>query len=935
MAINPATGIDDGLDMYGKKKQQPGMLGDGSTGSTVPTVDPNNSNGVVQLSNAATSGAAVAAPAPAQPTVAPVTDTTKGNEDVLKTAQTSVLNQPSTTALQSQTQGAVSNWLANPMGGFDPVKNKQQQLEKANTDWANSFEAMKRQYGNVGGSGLVQKNMLGNMLQHNVDQADLESKLDTDNYNKYVEAMGKSVGAAQTQNKSDADLYSQYLANLGNVRGMAEGERAQTTTTADTAAEIQAKKDLTALGYSNDVQKMAIANGYDLAKLDKIYGQDMAKMIAQNNWQAVQNSDELANRLAITNANIASNEAIESDKTKGYTDPKTGKHVMGSAELAQQGLTLDEARLKGYTDPNTGEHIMGSLEVATKSLGLQADTVEQARKELEGYIDPITGKRIAGKIENMSDAQAQAAKEAFGWTDQETGTHYNGSIANSAMMAAIAKNADDRGHDTLYGYTDPQTNQYIKGSAEIAAETFGLASKTLEDQQKELFGYPGKDGNWVTGKIETMSNADKQAAQKLYGFVSPITGDKVYGELELQKYNTDKSASTQEFLQQQRLETEVTMQTAGFTQEQTMANINAGIAEAKANFDEQRAEQLQTFADKLKYKNDNIAYGREIAIKNIDADIAKNVQNNEFDHAKQLQQFKINEEAREFDATNAINAAELQLKQKGFTSEQIQAAVAAGAADPSSLTKFLASAGISTTPPDPLAAQKAAKEKSDLMMYQYSLTHPDAIVYKIPGKAGEFTKDQLEEIKPILDKNQIAGITSGISNSSLKTYNDFVNQSLYNEKIGQSATSKLASANPSDLQGADKEGHPMHNDYVKALEVSSEFKNTSTRAGGSGLWENHTDKFANAVPTIGTSFKGEGGKLYIATSGISEDKNDGNGTEYFYALDPATGNTMKITASDGGGYTTWQQALTKIVESNAIDPTGLAAGGSLTTNWDL
>ena len=117
---------------------------------------------------------------------------------------------------------------------------------------------------------------------------------------------------------------------------------------------------------------------------------------------------------------------------------------------------------------------------------------------------------------------------------------------------------------------------------------------------------------------------------------------------------------------------------------------------------------------------------------------------------------------------------------------------------------------------------------------------------------------------------------------------------------------------PSDLQGADQEGNANYGLYQDALKVAPAWTNASKREGGSGLWENHTDKFANGVPSIGAGFKGEGGKLYIATSGISEDKNDDNGTEYFYALDPATGNTMKISAANGGGYTTWQKALQSV-----------------------
>ncbi len=198
--------------------------------ATVPQQNSSDPNATVQLSPAALSGAA-----------AP--DTNAGNTTVLARAQNDVLTQPQTSDLQNATTRQAMNWVNNPMGDFDPNKTKQAQLEKAHNDWANAYESARQQYGNVSGSGLLQKNMLENALKHNVDQQALESQIDTDNYNKYVDSLGRAIGTAQSVNKSNEDIFSQRLGNLSTVRGMAEGERSQTSGQEFTASEAQKTRD--------------------------------------------------------------------------------------------------------------------------------------------------------------------------------------------------------------------------------------------------------------------------------------------------------------------------------------------------------------------------------------------------------------------------------------------------------------------------------------------------------------------------------------------------------------------------------------------------------------------------------------------------------------------------------------------------------------------
>lgn len=281
--------------------------------STLQTQDPNNPNANVGLSKEAMAGNAnwnTNTTVPANPNApadqnlsvsgtGPLTaqnppstqdlnnqntiwDTTTGNTSVLEKAQRDVLNQPGTSALQDATTKQAMNWVNNPMGDFDPAKTKQAALEKSNADWANVFESQRQQYGNVSGSGLLQKNMLQNALQHNVDQQAYEGQLDTENYNRYVDSLGKSIGTAQSVNQGNENIFSQRLGNLGTVRGMAEGERNQTT-------GFQENVALTNLGFDHATQLAAQQHGFDLEKMNTQYGHDIAMLMANQDWQGAQN----------------------------------------------------------------------------------------------------------------------------------------------------------------------------------------------------------------------------------------------------------------------------------------------------------------------------------------------------------------------------------------------------------------------------------------------------------------------------------------------------------------------------------------------------------------------------------------------------------------------------------------------------------------------
>lgn len=244
--IDPATGLP-------RKK----------TTSTprLPTQDPNDSGATVQLSAEAMAGNAA-------PQVAATPEgTAQGNTDVLASAQNMVLNQPGQSPLnQTYTQQA-QNFAANPFGQWDPNKNKTAVMDKAQNDWANTYEAMRQKYGNVSGSGLLQQNMLQNALQHDVDMADLERATNQADYDTYLKGMQAGINTGKDVEESNQNIFSQRLGNLGTVRGMAEGERAQVT------------------GFDQQTQLNAQNFGYDLAKMDRVFGHEDATLLANMNHE--------------------------------------------------------------------------------------------------------------------------------------------------------------------------------------------------------------------------------------------------------------------------------------------------------------------------------------------------------------------------------------------------------------------------------------------------------------------------------------------------------------------------------------------------------------------------------------------------------------------------------------------------------------------------
>jgi hypothetical protein len=381
-----------------------------------PTTNSADPNAIVKLSPEALKGAAATPPAKTSTGF----DTTQANTDVLGSAQQGALGKGTApSSLQTTVTNQAQKFAANPLGTFDPAAYKQSQLEKADTDWAKGFEGLQQEYGNVSGSGLLQKNLLTNALQHNVDQRTLDQQLEKENYDKYLEGMQAGITTGQSVNKTNEDIFSQRLGNLSNVRGMAEPERAQTA------------------GFGQDIQKMAIAQGYDLAKLDKVFGSEMAQMIAASNldtaskttlmnlqdqidtgrllktqdFEAIQNDIARQHQIALQKGDQAGAQALET--LRGQIDAKAqeAQNMYNSAERVatqswQTGERISEQDFQAATN-----YFNQAQENARQLSDLEG---EKIITEMKGKLDLQMQTQEMGQQEKMAFIGAQIAEAAAG-----------------------------------------------------------------------------------------------------------------------------------------------------------------------------------------------------------------------------------------------------------------------------------------------------------------------------------------------------------------------------------------------------------------------------------------------------------------------------------------------------------------------------------------
>lgn len=411
--------------------------------SQLPQLQPNAQNSTISLSPDAMMGRAQPGYQPFG--AGPMPTSSVPTPQALSEQARSMAATPSTTqGLQQATTKATEQFVKNPMGDYDPTKVKQAGLEKANADWASGFEGLRQQFGSQSGSGLLQKEMLGNVLQHNVDQAKLGADYDQANFDRYLNAVTQSINAGNQTALSAEDILGKRLSSMATAKGMGEPE-AQRAFQAEQAGLDRAQQILV---QSNDITGQKDLRELQ-AKLDK------GQLLLQQDFEGAQSALDRAQQLAIQSNDVQAQKDISTLRSKLDIEANAASQKLQAA--------LDEARAKN--DLGRQKELLGiQLDGEIKKMQ-QTFTQEQIIANLKVTADKA--------LKNMDIAAAQAAQQKQLELDWQK-------AANEKEIATMELQLKEKGFDfeqyknqyntmlnmVQQGFASPESlNQFVNGVA--------------------------------------------------------------------------------------------------------------------------------------------------------------------------------------------------------------------------------------------------------------------------------------------------------------------------------------------------------------------------------------------------------------------------------------------------------------------------------------
>lgn len=321
-----------------------------------------------------------------------------------------------------------------------------------------------------------------------IGRADLTGKLAEDQLQRQQDAAKDvyTLGTAQNNWQANFDEDKRRYQNDQNWMGF---EKAAAVGDYGTAAGLYNQ----ATGKTLDTSQMAAYRDYllkgwnqqttlgDLEIDAKTYGLTSAKM--KDAIEAINSGADLAT-INSTYGLSLDQQAFDGMREK-YSTMLTGAQLANKASQGQ----LDS--LYGYTDPATGKKVMGSLEIAAGAFGLQGKTLEMQEKEMFGYTDPATGRQVVGRMEIMNNEDRRAAESLYGYDETRpdgTVVHHAGTLQLQADQVAIQQQGLDMQSARFYGYTDPRTGQHVMGEADIAQGNYQLLADQAKTQKDSTAG---------------------------------------------------------------------------------------------------------------------------------------------------------------------------------------------------------------------------------------------------------------------------------------------------------------------------------------------------------------------------------------------------------------------------------------------------------------
>jgi hypothetical protein len=747
-------------------------------------VNPNSQNTLTKLSSEAMPGSGGTGPTAG---TVPMPDTVSGNNAVLGKAQQSVLQQPQTSPLQQATTAQAMNWIQNPSGEYDPQRVKQATLESNKQANSDSMEAMRRQYGSLSGSGLFQKEMLDNAIRSNVQQSQLGADLDRQNYDIYVDSLGRSSANAQAVNQQNENIFSQQIGNAATVRGMGEGERSQGQGQKNTLEQMATQQGYTKenlaqqqantvalqkLGFDQNAQQAATEFGYDLTKLKTAQDFTAIQQDVQNKIAlAMQNNDSVnAQKLETLRGQITSAQQMQQqenaiklqklgfDQTTqtlaqqfGYdlTKLKTVNDFTAAQEdiknklaVSMQGTDIkaqqDLTTLKGKIDA-AAQQAQQKNAIELMNLGYEQDVQKLATQQ--GYdlvkLDKTFGNDIT-KLITATNLDTQSKSSLMELQDQLD----SGKLLTQQNFTAI-QNDLDRQLDLAKQSNEAKTAEnltILKGQIDSAAQA---AQNEFSDAQRIA------TQSWQTG--ENISEQDFEKAKMYYDWAQ-------------KQAEQTNNIDAQKVIEQMRMSTELSMQMNGMDHDTRMAFLKSQLAESAASGEFGRQKSLMTLAYTQDLNKMATEQGYDVAKIAMQGQIETALQEGNFDHAEAMQNTLLTEQAKQASLNRGVQTLELMLQQKGIDLnaqnaewDRLKAGVEAGTVKPDVLRSFLEETattnGLKIEAPDPMAVYKEVQQQMQAMKQEFGLTHPEMVANPATGE---------------------------LNAAGLKAFNDFFNKQMYN-----------------------------------------------------------------------------------------------------------------------------------------------------------
>jgi hypothetical protein len=428
---------------------------------------------------------------PAQPKPTTVTNTIQGNTAVMQTAQQEALNaQNKPNETMGLVQQGVQGILKNPLG-YDKDKYVQNQLEQFDRNRSNAMSAFQQSNADTSNTGLNLEKAYNYAMEGAQGRSDLENAQRMEQATKEREAMLSALGMGNQTVQNQSALDEAAFNRLSTARNMAEGERSQ-------AQGQENAKELQTLGHTQNLETLGVQQGYDMQKLEKTFGNEMARMVSQSNLDTqskttlMELQEKIDTKQLLTTQDFS---AAQKDLDRQLEIAKQNNDATNTANLTKLKADLDlkaqEAQntfTKELTKTNqlwqTSERI-GS-EDATRAIKAIDIAAEQARQDkdidTQKYLEDQKANlqlklqtQEMGQQEKMAYIEAQIADaKANGDTDrQKTLISFQ---TTQDLTKAYEEGKIDEGKIALQGKID----QALKSSDHEAAEALQTSGYIFE-----------------------------------------------------------------------------------------------------------------------------------------------------------------------------------------------------------------------------------------------------------------------------------------------------------------------------------------------------------------------------------------------------------------------------------------------------------------------